>query len=56
MTCISGYDDASNDPGNAESNFDYHGVQYTFLIEECFRFYTENALSYRKAGYEMKCP
>ncbi|CAH3024512.1 unnamed protein product [Porites evermanni] len=52
MTCVSGYDDASNDPGNAESNFDYNGVQYTFLIEECFHFYTENALSYRKAG----CP
>ena len=56
MTCISGYDDASNDAGNAENNFDYHGVQYTFLIEESFHFYTENALSYRKAGYEMKYP
>lgn len=56
MTCISGYDDASNDAGNAESNFDYHGVKYTSLIEECFHFYTENALSYRKSGYEMKRP
>lgn len=44
MTCISGYDDASNDAGNAESNFDYYGVQYTslrgmfpFLHSECIK-------------------
>ena len=44
MTCISGYDDASNDPGNAESNFDYHGAihvphrgMFPFLHRECIK-------------------
>ena len=42
MTCISGYDDVSYDPGKAESNFACNGAirfphigMFTFLHGEC---------------------
>ena len=45
----------SNDPGKVDTNFFCYAGIGAFLTQECSHFNTENAQTYMKAVYVIKC-